>query len=57
MIFINTDVFVIDLRCHRDRKYQENRMFLKLIDKGTKATKSYYNILETCGILSYNLNP
>jgi len=55
MIFIDTDVFVIDLRYRRDEKYGDNKLFL---DQAASlgATTSYYNILEVCGILSFNLN-
>ncbi len=55
MIFIDTDVFVIDLRYHRDAKYSDNKLFLKQA-ANTGATTSYYNIFEVCGILSFNLN-
>jgi len=55
MIFVDTDVFVIDLRYRRDEKYSDNKVFLnKAANSG--ATTSYYNILEVCGILSFNLN-
>ncbi len=55
MIFIDTDVFVIDLRYRRDDNYDDNKLFLsKAASSG--ATTSYYNILEVCGILSFNLN-
>jgi len=55
MIFIDTDVFVIDLRYRRDDKYGDNKLFLEqAANSGT--TTSYYNILEVCGILSFNLN-
>ncbi len=56
MIFIDTDVFVIDLRYHRDPKYPENSRFLQVIAENAKATTSCYNVLETCGILAFNLN-
>jgi len=56
MIFIDTDVFVIDLRYHRDPKYPVNSQFLRVMTESRKATTSYYNVLETCGILSFNLN-
>jgi len=55
MIFIDTDVFVIDLRYRRDEKYGDNKLFLDQA-AGSGATTSYYNILEVCGILSFNLN-
>ncbi len=55
MIFIDTDVFVIDLRYRRDEKYNDNKLFLDQA-ASSGATTSYYNILEVCGILSFNLN-
>jgi len=55
MIFIDTDVFVIDLRYRRDEKYGDNKLFLDHA-ASLGATTSYYNILEVCGILSFNLN-
>lgn len=55
MIFIDTDVFVIDLRYQRDEKYSDNELFLKQA-ANAGATTSYYNLLEVCGILSFNLN-
>ena len=55
MIFIDTDVFVIDLRYRRDDKYGDNELFLEQA-ASSGATTSYYNILEVCGILSFNLN-
>ena len=55
MIFVDTDVFVIDLRYRQDEKYSDNKVFLsKAANSG--VTTSYYNILEVCGILSFNLN-
>ncbi len=55
MIFIDTDVFVIDLRYRRDEKYGDNKLFLEQATSAG-ATTSCYNILEVCGILSFNLN-
>jgi len=55
MIFIDTDVFLIDLRYRRDERYSDNRLFLDQA-ASSGATTSYYNILEVCGILSFNLN-
>ncbi|MDW7730103.1 MAG: hypothetical protein ACNA7Z_06940 [Dethiobacteria bacterium] len=56
MIFIDTDIFVIDLRYQRDKKYETNKRFLEVTRKGSIGTTSIYNILEVCGILSFNLN-
>lgn len=54
-IFIDTDIFIISLRYLRDARYQINETFLKKIKKSKIATTSIFNVLETCGILSYNL--
>jgi hypothetical protein len=56
MIFADSDIFVIDLRYQRDLKYAENRQFLDHVIKGSLVTTSIFNILEVCGILSFNLN-
>jgi len=55
MIFVDTDVFVIDLRYRRDERYSDNKLFLEQA-ASSGATTSCYNILEVCGILSFNLN-
>ena len=55
MIFLDTDIFVIDLRYKNDPKYETNRLFLEKV-RANKPTTSIFNILEACGILSHNLN-
>ena len=56
LVLIDTNVFVIDLRYKRDTNYQINRIFLDHIgDTGTGFT-TIVNLLELCGILSFNLN-
>jgi len=57
-ILIDTDVFVIDLRYHRDPKYSENRAFLERVREGEFVGRiTVYNLMEVCGILSFNLSP
>lgn len=56
MIFVDSDVFVIDLRYQRDEKYETNKQFLNLVSAEGITTTSVFNILEVCGILSFNLN-
>lgn len=56
MIFLDTDLFVIDLRYRRDAKYTQNRLFLEKATASSLATTSIFNLLEVCGILSFNLN-
>lgn len=53
---IDTPVFVIDLRYRRDRNFATNRSFLdRIVADGGGAT-TVFNLLEVCGILSFNLN-
>lgn len=56
MIFVDSDIFVVDLRYKRDEKYKENKQFLDKVIRENLLTTSIYNILEVCGILSFNLN-
>ncbi len=56
MIFVDTSVFVIALRYTRDRHARTNGAFLRVLaDRGGGVT-SIVNLLELCGILSFNLN-
>lgn len=57
MIFVDSDVLLIDLRYRRDPKYKENAAFLAGLKHGKQqGITSIFNVLEVCGILSYNLN-
>lgn len=57
MIFIDSDVFVRDLRYRRDEHFADNARFLDQLKKRkTTACTSIFNVLEVCGILSFNLN-
>ncbi len=53
---IDTPVFVIDLRYQRDRHFASNRAFLDRIAREGKAATTIFNLLEVCGIMSFNLN-
>jgi hypothetical protein len=53
---IDTPVFVIDLRYKRDRLFATNRSFLDRIAQKHRGATSVFNLLEVCGILSFNLN-
>ena len=55
MIFIDSDVFLIDLIFKGDKRYNENKNFLshRLVEK--KST-SVFNLLEICGTASFNLS-
>ena len=57
-VFIDTDVYVIERRYKRDTKYRETVRFLeKAVNNEIIAYTSIYNLLEFCGILSFNLSP
>ena len=57
-VLIDTDVFVIDLRYHRDQRYSDNRGFLEQVKQGELVGRvSVYSLMEICGILSFNLSP
>lgn len=55
-IFVDTNVFVIDLRYGRDKNFKKNRSFLDFISEDGRGIMSIFNLLEICGILSFNLN-
>ena len=57
LIVVDTDVFVRDLRYVRDREYKTNRRFLETLRKEQNGTTTIVNLLELCGILSFNLSP
>jgi predicted nucleic acid-binding protein len=56
-VFIDTDIFVRHLRYRNDVHTKKNDRFLNLL-KNKKITgfTSIYNLLEVCGILSFNLS-
>jgi len=56
LILVDTNVFVIDLRYKRDVSYRSNRNFLDYIGERRTAFTTIVNLLELCGILSFNLN-
>jgi len=56
-LFIDTDIFVRDLRYRDDKNIKENDLFLNSVKaKKIIGFTSIYNLLELCGILSFNLN-
>ena len=56
-LFIDTDVFVRNLRYRNDKHTIENDRFLDLVQKKEiVGFTSIYNLLELCGILSFNLS-
>jgi len=56
LIFIDTNVFVIDLRYKNDSSFGSNRAFLDYSAAEKNGVTGIINLLEVCGILSYNLN-
>ncbi|MEW6615790.1 MAG: hypothetical protein AB1401_10040 [Thermodesulfobacteriota bacterium] len=56
LILIDTNIFVIDLRYKRDTYYQNNYKFLTYIAKKRTGFTTIVNLLELCGILSFNLS-
>jgi len=56
LAFIDSNVFVIDLRYKRDRNYRLNRIFLDIVADLKIGSTGVFNLLEICGILSFNLN-
>jgi hypothetical protein len=55
-IFLDTDLFVRKLRYPHDLFSKENSLFLEKVKcKKIKGATSIFNVLEVCGILSFNL--
>lgn len=53
MIFIDTDIFVIDKLFPDDDRYELNKAFL---NEAEEKTTSIFNLFELLGIASFNLN-
>ncbi|HDS44756.1 MAG TPA: hypothetical protein ENN68_01450 [Methanomicrobia archaeon] len=53
MIFIDTDIFVIDKLFPNDDRYEINKTFL---NEAEEKTTSIFNLFELLGIASFNLN-
>ena len=56
LIIIDTNIFVIDLRYKRDTNFKMNRSFLSSVAEIGSGFTTIVNLLELCGILSFNLN-
>lgn len=52
MIFIDSDVFLIDLRYPRDERFAKNRIFLERLQASERGATAIFNLLEICGVLS-----
>ncbi len=57
LILIDTNIFVIDLRYKRDVNFNKNQAFLAEIAQSGSGFTTLVNLMELCGILSFNLNP
>jgi len=56
LVLVDTNIFVIDLRYKRDANYEINRAFLDHMAEHKNGFTTIVNLLELCGILSFNLN-
>ena len=56
MIFVDSNLFVIDLRYPDDANYRVNRRALDRLAHAESGITSVVNVLEICGILSFNLS-
>lgn len=56
MIFVDSNLFVIDLRYPDDPDHRVNRRALDRLARDGTGMTSVLNVLETCGILSFNLS-
>ncbi len=56
MIFVDSNLFVIDLRYTSDANYRINRRALDRVAREASGITSVINVLEVCGILSFNLS-
>lgn len=56
LILIDTNIFVIDLRYRRDTNFKVNQAFLSAVAQTSNGFTTIVNLLEICGILSFNLN-
>src|SRR5437016_5054418 len=57
MIFVDSNLFVIDLRYPDDANFRVNRRALDRLARDGSSVTSVLNLLEICGILSFNLSP
>jgi predicted nucleic acid-binding protein len=56
VIFVDSNLFVIDLRYPRDPAHDVNRKALERLARDRTGVTSVLNLLEVCGILSFNLS-
>ena len=56
LIFVDSNMFVIDLRYPDDVGYRVNRRALNRLAREGSGMTSVLNVLEVCGVLSFNLS-
>jgi predicted nucleic acid-binding protein len=57
MVFLDSNIFIIDRFFPRDNNYTTNKLFLERINNaGLKAFLPFYTLLEICGVTSFNLS-
>jgi len=56
IVLVDTNIFVIDLRYRRDRHFKRNQSFLNFVAQIGNGFTTIVNLMELCGILSFNLN-
>ena len=56
LVLVDSNIFVIDLRYKRDSNFEINRAFLDLMGEKRNGFTTIVNLLELCGIISFNLN-
>jgi hypothetical protein len=56
VIFVDSNLFVIDLRYPDDAHFRVNRRALDRLGREASGMTSLLNVLEICGILSFNLS-
>ncbi len=57
MVFLDSNIFLLDRFFPRDNNHESNKQFLKTINKaGIRAALPFYTLLEICGIASFNLS-
>lgn len=57
MVFLDSNIFIIDRFFPRDKNYSTNKKFLeRLGEVKRKAFLPFYTLLEICGVTSFNLS-
>lgn len=55
MVLVDSDVFVLDLFYPKDERAKANKTFIEL--EGLERATTIFNVLEICGIASFNKSP